>query len=1213
MLLGAAPLGGIAELELLKPGYITIDVSGISSGIGRIMSGIDSFVHNAASAAGSFAAGIGLKVSQDINACKERNTFSDLFAKVKLTEIHLPKPGFDYFVATAKAEGETSEEITWSFDEESGELTVSGSGNMTNYSSASSVPWYSYRTQIKTVDISDSITSIGSYAFSGCTGLTEITISETVTYIGYNAFSGCTGLTEIIYNAKNVRDFRDTSNTFLNAGKKGDGIDVIFGETVEKIPAYIFYVSTSTSRPNIKSIKILSESTTVGSSAFYGCDRITTAGPAGSGCDYEFAWTESIPANAFSGCTGLTKAIIPDSVTSIGKNAFYNVLNISYSDNMTAAGSPWGARSVNGFIEGDYVYSDESKSNLLACSSNASGTKIIPASVTKVADRAFLNCNKIEKVLVKFRDSEPEWGVDVFKGCTSLQSIEYLPYGSGEMKGQPIYGDNGTRLIFCNKDRTEPFVLPAEVTVIEDNAFYNCSDIPSITLNNNLTKIGAHAFEGTVLYNESSRGGDGGLYIGNYLIDVSKEDLSDFTVNDGTRVIAAEAFSGCGSLESVSIPSSVIGIGSDAFAGCGNLETVNAECNNLQYVGESAFTGTKYYDENEGALYAGSALIRADSSSESFEIDNGTTCIADYAFSGLSSLKDVTIPQSVKTIGNYAFSGCENLSRVSLLEGLEEIGVCAFRGCGLREEVTIPSSVNRIGSYTFYECKDISRFTVKQGNNKYYSEDGVLFENNDPVTLVQYPPAKEGNAYTIPEETGRIANYAFSYADKLETITVPSGVSYRTLAFKYCEAVRDTVTLKSGTELSDDGTVLQQVTEDALDSGHYEVPSSVVTIAPGAFSSVKDKLTSINLNNTAIIGDEVFADCSNLSEVTGTESLLYIGDSAFKGTAVNDITVPASAYQSPGAFEDDVNITLSGVKQKIEISAESNAINLGEDAKLTAEITEGQLSDGDRIIWIDSDTGEIYGESETLTRQFSRNTGISAVVMNGNNVLMESNEIRIIVIDETQWTANVDIVDTEGNSPSDIIVFENESKTITLELTNWDSEKLKDIEVRWMIDGTLYNTGTSCEVETDKDFTVQLQYYYKGVKIKETDKYTVKLSVISPLINVPGSASVDYRAKVTVTASAKDLPEGCVLAIYDGNRQLAKGDSKSVSYYAGEMTADRTFTVKAIDKNGNAVKDGNGRDIAATCSVKVKSGFFNKIIAFFKALFGALPSVEIKP
>ena len=91
------------------------------------------------------------------------------------------------------ASGSCGANVTWTLYE-SGKLTISGTGPMANYTSSSSVPWYSSRSSVKTVEIAGGVTSIGSNAFYYCRSLGSVTIPSSVTSIGDYAFQYCSSL-----------------------------------------------------------------------------------------------------------------------------------------------------------------------------------------------------------------------------------------------------------------------------------------------------------------------------------------------------------------------------------------------------------------------------------------------------------------------------------------------------------------------------------------------------------------------------------------------------------------------------------------------------------------------------------------------------------------------------------------------------------------------------------------------------------------------------------------------------------------------------------------------------------------------------------------------------------------------------------------------------------------------------------------------------------
>ena len=152
--------------------------------------------------------------------------------------------------------GTCGDNLTWDLTD--GVLTISGSGAMYDSDGTSwdmdlknlvhsGNPWYDYANSIKSILLSDELTTIGSYAFANCTHLTSITIPNSVTSIGESAFYGCEKLTSVIWNAKNCSDFSAgyTPFNYTEDGKlfyfdiRAQITSFVFGNEVEHIPAYL--------------------------------------------------------------------------------------------------------------------------------------------------------------------------------------------------------------------------------------------------------------------------------------------------------------------------------------------------------------------------------------------------------------------------------------------------------------------------------------------------------------------------------------------------------------------------------------------------------------------------------------------------------------------------------------------------------------------------------------------------------------------------------------------------------------------------------------------------------------------------------------------------------------------------------------------------------------------------------------------------------------
>ena len=234
--------------------------------------------------------------------------------------------------------------LTWTLNSDTGLLKIEGSGEMDNYSGASS-PWYSYRDNILAVELPEGLTNIGSSAFIECSSLTSISIPNSVTSIGSDAFWGCSGLTsisipnsvfnigdwQVFYGCNGLTDPIIVNDMFVFLPKNYKGAFTIPSNITKIIGGAFEDCSglTSISIPNsvtrigngafyncsgLTSITIPNSVTSIGEKAFEDCGGLTSISIPNS--------VTSIGYGTFTGCSGLTSISIPNSVTNIGDNAF---------------------------------------------------------------------------------------------------------------------------------------------------------------------------------------------------------------------------------------------------------------------------------------------------------------------------------------------------------------------------------------------------------------------------------------------------------------------------------------------------------------------------------------------------------------------------------------------------------------------------------------------------------------------------------------------------------------------------------------------------------------------------------------------------------------------------------------------------------------------------------------------------------------------------
>ena len=540
---------------------------------------------------------------------------------------------------------------------------------------------------LETVDLSDAIEVIPAQAFYGCSSLRRVFYPGGGEYaqprldrlksIGARAFSGCTNLNEDF-------SFFDDGRELMNLTEIGDyafyncqSLEAFsFPYSLHSVPVCCFKGCTGLSRVRFNYRVLGTDPETgepvanpgvraVGSSAFEGCENLLFQLSDGSLSGvYDLPYVTAIGPYAFRGCKKLTRAVVPDGVTSL-TGAFMECAGLTEAD------LPGGVTKMLNTFGGC--------SSLTAFRFRDGAENTVPLSVTDM-EGAFQFCVSLTEVRFESAPDAEKLSVKgAFRGCTGLRAVA-LPARANQLTET-----------FWGCANLADVILPENLVTVGDSAFRDCPALASLQIPASVTGFGVSAFEGCGAL-ASLNFPPALSVIGNRAFyDCASLVLSPPELPGTLAGIGDSAFENCGRITAAVLPAAIRSIGEKAFYRCESLtylrfpETLAPLEDGSVYcgIGPSAFAETPVVS---AILPDGAVLLGSGAGSGS------------RAFLGCRNVTRARIPGSTQIVPAFAFSGCAALTDVTLLAGVTELGQNAFAACTSLKELTLPATIGTIRS-----------------------------------------------------------------------------------------------------------------------------------------------------------------------------------------------------------------------------------------------------------------------------------------------------------------------------------------------------------------------------------------------------------------------------------------------------------------------------------------------------------------------------------
>ena len=743
------------------------------------------------------------------------------------------------------------DDLTWSFDEETGTLTIIGIGDMWN----SPMPWDELKPQITRIELSEDLTSIGNWVFENCTALTSLELPANVARIGAGAFYGCTALTDLVLPKKLeeigygafeacssltaivipacvtwISNHAFSSCSGLKEITFEGSAPTIWGDIFENVTATANYPSnypgwtedvlqdyggSITWVPYEKEVAVLDEGK-CGDDLTWTMTDDGVLTISGTGDMYNYEW-EGPPWSSYRSI--ITTVLLPDGLTGIGDSAFTDcssLADIEIPAGVTYIGyyaffSCQKLPSVTIPAGVTIIHSD----TFAYCSALTSIT--IPASVTEIEPYAFNSSGLTE---ITFEGGAPTIWEDIFENVTATANYPSNYPGWTE----DVLQDYGGSITWVPYEK--------EVTVLDEG---KCGD----KLTWKLMDDGTMTISGTGDMWDFVYGGEEAAPWARYTAGIYC-----LVVDEGVTGIGNEAFYTCGRLAAVELPATLVSVGDYAFDECGALTDVYYGGTIAQW--EQIAIGTYNDPLTRAAIHCSDGDV--DNSDKcghalTWSLDeNGTLTVTgtgemwDYYnkeapwVEQRDQIRKVVLEPGVTSVSRSAFWGCPNLTEIVLPEGLTYLGQFCFRECPGLVTVDLPASLVTMDQGEFSECPNLVAINAAPGG-EYKTVGGVLF-TADMKTLVAYPNGLNGvnGVYQVPDGVTTLGPRAFYGSAKLTEIKLPdSVVEFGYNEFQRCHKL-EAVNIPNGVT-----TLYISTFYDCTSLKSLTIPASVTLITDYAF------------------------------------------------------------------------------------------------------------------------------------------------------------------------------------------------------------------------------------------------------------------------------------------------------------------------------------------------------------------------------------------